>query len=311
MTERSAPRIADQSSHLVRRKVLRSAVRWLLSAAEGIEPARSLSDAQRLGELALAADILDRRHRSAGPRLVPRTFPRQLLTACWLALGRGETLRKYVERDRAGGLFVTACPPFVRNGFRNPDLEAALRRVLATTDYRPLDYAILIEGAQRLFSTVLGRPRHVRRRWPARWTRPRPALSDVYLLAHAVFYETDFGRRPHGLLPANRRTLFHRLPDLFEQYVLIGHCDIVAELVLVACFLRHPVPQAAWDLLEEEQRPDGSIAFARRRRRSASDAHTTLVVIMAAVSCDTGARGDRDGTSRRTRQIRHPRVLAR
>lgn len=282
---------------------LRRAFGWLVWASRGLEPPHSVADVKRLCEFALVADLLQRRRRKMLRGLVAPTFARRLLTSCWSALGCGEILRTYVEGDRSGGLFVTAYPPFFRNGLRNAGLERALRRVLRTTEYRPVDFAILVAGAQRLLQGALGRPRAGYDRWPARWTRPCPTTREVYLLAHAVFYETDFGRTPHRLRRENRRALTCRLPDLFERFARVGQFDVVAELALVACSIGHPVPRAAWQVLEAAQRGDGRIRFTRRRHRDARDDHTTLAAIMAAVlNCGARARGGSAGTSDRKLQ---------
>ena len=182
----------------VRDACLRRAFGWLVWASRGLEPPHSLADVKRLCEFALVADLLQRRRRKLLGRLVSPTFARRLLTSCWSALGCGEILRTYVEGDRSGGLFVTAYPPFFRNGLRNAGLERALRRVLRTTEYRPVDFAILVGGAQRLLQGALGRPRAGYDRWPARWTRPCPTTREVYLLAHAVFYERTLAERRIG-----------------------------------------------------------------------------------------------------------------
>ena len=239
---------------------------------------------------------------------VPPAFPRRLLSACWTALARGETIRSFVDRDSAGGLFVTAYPPFFRRGFRNAALERTLRRVLSTTEYHPVDFAILVEASQRLLGGALGRPRGPNRPWPARWTRAEPTVPDVYLLAHAVFYETDFGRTPQRLRPGDRRALTRRLPSLFDRFCRTGQFDVLAEIAIVSGCIGQSVPPAVWKALRSAQHRNGTISFNRRRRRTTRDHHTTLVAIMAGVvCCGDGAPEDRDDISHRRRQNRPAR----
>ncbi len=291
----------------VRLSLLRHALRWLVSGSLDLTSAHRVDDVKRLGELAVTADLLERLPRT-NAQLVPRAFPRRLLSACWTALARGETILTFVDRDSAGGLFVTAYPPFFHRGFRNPGLERALRRVLSTTEYHPVDLAILVEASQRRLGGALGWPRGPNRPWPARWTRAEPTVRDVYLLAHAVFYETDFGRTPQRLRRADRRALTRRLPGLFDRFCRTGQFDVLAEVAIVSGCIGHPVPPAVWKALRSAQHRNGTLSFSRRRHRTMRDQHTTLVAIIAAVvCCGDGAPEDRDDTSHRPRQNRPAR----
>lgn len=283
-----------------RRAIVQNAMRWMASALDRARSARTIREVKRLSEFAVVAYVLDRPHMPALG--IPRAFPRRTIVACWRALEGGEALRRFVARDPTWGILVTAYIPFCRFDLRNVQLERILRHVLATTEFR-LEYAILIAAAQRLLGGVVGGSREMPGRWLARWTSGSSTIHDVYMLAHAVYYATDFGRDGNGLAPVHRRAVARSVPRLLQRFTRSGEYDILAEVALVASFLRMPVAGRVWETLRSAQRTDGSIPFSRRRRRSARDYHSTLAALMAAAAgLEAGAPGDPAGTSHTPRR---------
>jgi hypothetical protein len=134
-------------------------------------------------------------------------------------------------------------------------------------------------------------------------------VRDVYALAHAIFYGTDFGRTASHLRFADRAAVSRRLPGLFDRFVRTGQFDILSEIAAVACCIGHPVPHIVWTTLRSAQRRNGTIPFRRQPHALARDVHSTLVAIIAAVlSAADNAPADPADISRRRRRSRPARA---
>ena len=115
----------------------------------------------------------------------------------------------------------------------------------------------------------------------------------AYQLTHVVMYATAFGSRPPACGPEQLGGQRQRLATLMLRFVIRGHWDLVAELLLSwACLGLGPseVCDAAWQALLEQVAPDGSIPAVAPEAAGESEPgpwfaaryHTTLVVVMAA-----------------------------
>ncbi|MEE1786422.1 hypothetical protein PUR71_26475 [Streptomyces sp. SP17BM10] len=128
--------------------------------------------------------------------------------------------------------------------------------------------------------------------------------SETYALTHALFYATDFGRRPPPLDRAGWERLREAVLVLTGVHLARGNLDLLAELLLCAGLLNRgdephpPTARQGWQLLARAQRPDGALPSPVHRpdaaARLAGDAersaaylfgtcyHTTTAAALAA-----------------------------
>jgi hypothetical protein len=139
--------------------------------------------------------------------------------------------------------------------------------------------------------------------------------QDIYALAHAIFYISDFGFHDPPLPASSREKSVRRVSHLTTQYAANGSWDLTAELVIAQfCLggdpLNSPSGVAGILSLADAQSANGALpgrSAARRARDSASAAtrfqrqyHTTLVaalmsvIVSAAAWCRPAASCSRD-----------------
>ncbi|WP_435971594.1 DUF6895 family protein [Streptomyces sp. Qhu_M48] len=112
---------------------------------------------------------------------------------------------------------------------------------------------------------------------PARAATLPVADLDVCVVAHTVFYLSDFGLRDPGLTEDAREQALQVVERLTHHCVGLGEWDLVGKLVLAQyCLgadpLRTPSGAAGIRMLAEVQAPDGAIPGKSVVRRAPADA---------------------------------------
>lgn len=221
-------------------------------------------DIKPLSEVALAASIAirERATGSCEARLAPA-----LVDFSWHQLRGGDVLYQLQRHNPAVTHPMELYAPFVRAGYRHPELDELLTHLTSLRAARVIELlpnrALAVLNAAR----VLGLPIHVD---PAELTArtwlggtPEPWGTDfftLYAMTHTVFHLTDFGGHPQGLAPPLQEYLHAWLPAWLEVYLEAGQWDLIGELLIVDVCLTQPAYYPhAWDRLAQAQQPDGLV----------------------------------------------------
>jgi hypothetical protein len=242
--------------------------RELESSASLVEPLRI----KRMGEVGYLADLmLQRDHEPA--------LARALLDRAWSLLARGELVERVVRE--AGQVELAAVyVPFARRGVCHEGLEHALRARVASG----LGGVSLLAVAA-VVELGLAPPAMLE-------LTPRPwlaALARPWTITEAAAYETVHVIQSLlviALLPeALRRYATDWLPVWTRHFAHAGQLDVAAELMLACGALGIEVAPRDWQELAAGQQLDGTIAPRRGLTGTfASNAHTTIVAVMAALA---------------------------
>jgi hypothetical protein len=103
-----------------------------------------------------------------------------------------------------------------------------------------------------------------------------------YALTHAIFFLSDFGRKPHRIRAARRHWMANGLPGWLRQQRQERDPDLFAELVFAAACLGLPCPTPRpWAWLRRTHRAavSGSAGFARAY-------HPAITAMLASLACD-------------------------
>lgn len=241
---------------------------------------RELAGIKALGELGLVIWLL---HRAAGRDPEAGAAGERFLAFARRELDDGDRIAPLVERTPALSLLVLLYATYHRLGMRSPALERAIERHLAAV---PPSIALMAGRAARsvgmtvpwtdddaVAETAFGQ-----RRPPWALTR-----AQVYETTHVVFSLTDYALEPLGSGADYVRCW---LPVWLLHYRELGYLDLVAELISTwHCVEAGCVPRAAWQVLADAQRPDGSVPYGAAPGGGA-DYHSTLMALAAALVCE-------------------------
>ena len=254
------------------------ALEWLLAhGAEFVAGDASSAALRRLGELAVLGDLL---LRKADERARPkwRDDGKRLLAQAWQELAGGEALVRVIERDPALSTVVTIYWPLHRNGMRNARLERAIADG-AKAIGQPAAYL----AAHAMRAIGLTPPWSFDEAYA--WTsvaRARPpwrlSKNEAYIITHIAYYDAAAGEQ-------RGQAYFARwLPVWLRYYEETGWNDLLAEMIYAwHCVEEECCPPRAWQALLAAQRPDGCVPFWRAG--DGADYHSTLVTLLAALSC--------------------------
>ncbi len=280
-------------------ELLSGCVGWLNDRLMLFSPARARTVAQalpafkRLGELAMAAELRERRQASSG---------RAWLDAAWEMLDRGDALLQWLPQIPA---LIALYPPFARSGFRSPQIDAMARRDDFQRSALAMPSRLQFALRLALIDCELPAPgsyRDAMAEEPLLRHAPPSAVSsaDQYAIAHAVFWLTDFGRLPARLDSEHAVYCRQALPVLIARALAVGNIDLLAELMLTSHCLTDCAPPAAWRALFQCQAENGLVVrglcedprvWLRDRTEAQvfwENAHSTLTALMAACMCPHG-----------------------
>lgn len=280
-------------------ELMRGCVGWLSDRLMLFSPARARTVAQvlpafkRLGELAMAAELRERRQTGSG---------RAWLDAAWEMLDRGEALLQWLPQIPA---LIALYPPFARSGFRSPPIAALCRQDDFQRGALAMPSRLQFALRLALIDCELPAPgdyRDAMAEEPLVHHPPASAVSsaDQYAIAHAVFWLTDFGRLPARLDAEHARYCRAALPLLISRALSVGNIDLLAELMLTAHCLGDCAPPSAWRALFQCQAENGLVVrglcddprvWLRDRTEAQiywENAHSTLTSLMAACLCPHG-----------------------
>ena len=279
------------------------AIGWLHRHRDGFRPRpdRSTSDwevkdrLKPIGELALIGKVLFR-EGVAGSRQA--TLTRQLLEFAWRdLLDGGQLLTWMQQQEPMSPIPFEIYVPFRELGYRNPAFERAARLTHGLRSWAALEALPVrrlgISAFERRFGLEPSLPagQAVDATWLGR--RPEPwtvELNIGYGITHTVFHLTDWGENPDGLPHDITEYLASWLPAWTDDWLEIGHWDLLGELLVVdACLPRPALDAGTWRAFAAAQGADGAMPAQGTLPEGDPDElfdqlyHPTLVAAFASV----------------------------
>lgn len=218
-----------------------------------------------IGELALNMRVLSR-EGVAGSRQHEKST--RLLDFAWRELLDGGNVLAELQRDEPlSPVPLEIYATFHELGLRHPGVEAGVELARRTASWRALEMMPnrrlgLLNAERKLgllpsgdFDEAVGRT------WlgsmPEPWT---VQLHIGYDLTHTVFHLTNWGENPGAVPPLIADYLSLYLPAWTEDWAVIGHWDLLGELLVVdACLPRPALDAGIWERYAAAQAPDGAM----------------------------------------------------
>ncbi|GAB3112881.1 hypothetical protein GCM10027160_15500 [Streptomyces calidiresistens] len=287
------------------------AVAWLHRHRDGFHPRpepdtpdREVRDRLKpIGELALIGKVLFR-EGVAGSRQAARA--RQLLDHAWREHLDGGRLLAWMQREEPlSPIPFEIYVPFRELGYSSPEVEENARLTHGLNSWAALEAMPVRRLGLAAFERRFGLPpsvdpgEAVGATWLGR--RPEPwtvGLHIGYGITHTVFHLTDWGENPNGLPADIAEYLTRWLPAWTDDWLEIGHWDLLGELLVVdACLPRPALEDRVWRAFAAAQAPDGAMPaqgpMPEGDEREVFDEvyHPTLVAAFASVLATSRAMG--------------------
>ncbi|MCE7080734.1 hypothetical protein [Streptomyces sp. ST2-7A] len=256
-----------------------------------------------IGELALIGKVLFR-EGVAGSRQAARA--RQLLDQAWREHLDGGRLLAWMQREEPlSPIPFEIYVPFRELGYSSPEVEEYARLTQRMKSWSALEALPVRRLGLAAFERRFGLPPSVDAReavgatWlghlPEPWT---VELNIGYGITHTVFHLTDWGENPDALPPDIAEYLARWLPVWTDDWLEIGHWDLLGELLVVdACLPRPALEDRIWRAFAAAQAPDGAMPargpLPEGDPREIFDEvyHPTLVAAFASVLATSRAMG--------------------
>ncbi len=157
--------------------------------------------------------------------------------------------------------------PFRELGYRQPDLESAIRLNHRLASWAALEVLPVrrlgLSAIERRFGVEPSVPETaaLAHTWLAR--RPEPWTVEGHIgydITHTVFHLTDWGEKPAGLPADIAEYLALWLPVWLDDWLDLKRWDLLGELLVVdACLPEPTLDPAAWAGFAQAQEPDGAM----------------------------------------------------
>jgi len=264
-----------------------------LAIDRSLDPSRRMAALKAFGDLAHAADILE---RSAQPALA--AIGQRWMELAVRQLAGGERIRELIA---AAPIYAPAAVMFLPlhlSGRPCPALYATLAAQIRGAELPPLAWTMLVPSLELydIEPTAVMRAQARRMSVLAAGTAAALLPQDAaYVLVHECMYATRWGRCPPRWDRDTSAYVAQTLPELIERRTADRDADLVAELILAAhAALGACAAPRAWDALLAAQTPAGNVEplarlvtmFPRLPHPVLTRTyHTTLVSIMAWTAC--------------------------
>ncbi|MDK1472663.1 hypothetical protein QNO07_04350 [Streptomyces sp. 549] len=287
------------------------AIEWLHRHRDGFRPRQDADTSdwevkdrlKPIGELALIGKVLFR-EGVAGSRQAALT--RQLLDHAWRELLDGGQLLTWMQRhEPLSPIPFEIYVPFKELGYCEPAFEDAARLAHRLRSWAAMEAVPVRRLGIAAFERRFGLTPHLpvadalRDTWLGR--RPEPWTVELnlgYSVTHTVFHLTDWGENPAGLPEDIAGYLADWLPAWTDDWLEIGHWDLLGELLVVdACLPRPSLDARVWEAFAAAQAPDGAVpAHGPMPEGEPDDVfdavyHPTLVAAFASVLATSRSMG--------------------
>ncbi|GAB3675481.1 DUF6895 family protein [Streptomyces sparsus] len=293
------------------------AIGWLHRHRDGFRPRQDAGTSDRevkdrlkpIGELALIGKVLFREGVAGSQQ---SRLARQLLDHAWRDLLDGGRVLAWMQREEPlSPIPFEIYVPFRELGYSEPGFEQTARlahRLGSWSAVEALPVRRLgISAFERRFGLTPSVPLAdaARATWLGR--RPEPWTVEVnigYLVTHTVFHLTDWGENPEGLPADMAEYLADWLPAWTDDWLEIGHWDLLGELLVVdACLPRPFLDARTWQAFADAQEPDGAMPAHGTMPTGDPDEvfdavyHPTLVAAFASVLATSRSMGALTGSA--------------
>ncbi|WP_299540444.1 DUF6895 family protein [uncultured Streptomyces sp.] len=248
------------------------AVDWLYAHRDGFRleddpppEAGMLDRFKPLGELALIGKVIFREGVAGSQQAA---LARKLLDHCWHEhLESGRRLTDGQRREPMSPVPMEVYVPFKELGYREPDLEAAVRLNHRLESWARLEVLPVrrlgLAATERRFglSPSVDPATALSRTWLS--ARPEPWTVEGHIgydITHTVFHLTDWGESPERLPAEIADYLALWLPVWLDDWLDLGRWDLLGELLVVdACLPEPTLDPAAWAGFAAAQQEDGAM----------------------------------------------------
>lgn len=248
------------------------ALGWLYEHREGFRleadpppEAGMLDRFKPLGELALISKVIFREGVAGSQQ---SSLAHKLLDHAWHELlDSGARLLDGQRREPLSPVPLEVYVPFRELGYRQPDLESAIRLNHRLTSWAALEVPPVrrlgLSAVERRFGVEPSIPETaaLAHTWLARRAEPWTVEGHIgYDITHTVFHLTGWGENPAGLPADIAEYLALWLPVWLDDWLDLKRWDLLGELLVVdACLPEPTLDPAAWQGFAQAQQPDGAM----------------------------------------------------